>query len=156
MRITMIVLLCIAVLAGVLVGGGLSWSLTMGPKSGDVKKAGEMLTEMRQVVKGDSPGLTLLEQGMRGLRVIQFGGIALALIDIALLVLVFKRNSRGVLIGSIALIALTAITFLLKAPKEVDEGTFLIGNTLAVLALAAALFALAADRFGRRQAGAVA
>jgi hypothetical protein len=156
MRITMIVFLSIAVLAGVLAGGGLSWSLTMGPKSGDMKKAGELLSEMKQVAKADSPGLMMLEQGMRGLRVLQFGGIALALIDIALLVLVIKRNSRAVLIGSIALVALSAITFLLKAPKDVDDATYILGNTIAALALAPVLFALAADRFGRRKAGAAA
>lgn len=149
MRITMIVLLCIVVAAGALLGGGISWSLTAGPKAGDVKKSAELLSELKQVSKGNEPMLVMAEKVMRGLRVIQIGGAALALLDIILLVLVFKKNSKAIAIASGLAVILGIVFFVLGVPKELDDTAHLIGTVLGVLAVAPALFALAADKFKR-------
>jgi len=155
MRVTMIVFLCIVVVAGVLLGGGISWSLTAGPKAGDVTKSAELLKEMRQVAKGDAPGLVMLEKAMRGLRVVQIGGAALALLDIILLVVVFKKSSKAVMIVSGLAVVLGIVFFVLGVPKEVDDAAHLVGTVLGVLAVAPALFALGADKFKKPAPGGI-
>src|SRR5262245_35802554 len=149
MRITMIVLLCIVVVAGVLLGGGLSWSLTAGPRAADISKTSELLSEMKQVSKGNEPGLVMLEKALRGARVMQIGGAALAVLDILLLVLVFKKNTKAVVVGSGLVAILGIVFFVLGVPKELDESAHLVTTVMGALALAPALFALAADKFKR-------
>jgi len=145
----MIVLLSIVVAGGVLLGGGISWSLTAGPKSGDVKKSAELLSELKQVSKGNEPMLVMAEKAMRGLRVMQIGGAALALLDIILLVVVIKKNSKAVAIASGLAVILGIAFFVLGVPKELDDAAHLVSTVMGVLAVAPALFALGADKFKR-------
>jgi hypothetical protein len=149
MRIAMIVLLTLSVLGGVFAGGGLSWSLTAGPKSGDIKKADELMGELKKVAKGESPMLVAMEQDLRALRAIQYGGAALVVVNIALLVVVLKRKSRAIVIASAAAAVLAVAFFVLGAPKDLDDAAYTLGHVLGGLAAASAVLALAADRFGR-------
>jgi len=156
MRILFLVLLSIAVLVGAGLGGVSAWSATKGPMSekvADLAKAAEAAREVGKLTNqavmagksADEAG-SLIDKGLRAYRVVQFGGAAIALINIALLVLAIKRNARGILVvGGIGAVV-GIVCFALNPGRQIDEGMFYVLTLLGGSAIAAALFAYGAGR----------
>jgi hypothetical protein len=163
MRILFIVLSSICVLGGVFLGGAGAWSVTMGPMSKDVRTLAETVSAAKEIgkaagglkiVAGKTAGeaTSLLEKALVGYRFTQFGGAAIAVLNIVLLVLAIKRSSKPLLIAGGIGVALGIAAFVLTPSREIDEKLFFMNATLAVCVLGAALFAMLSDRLGARPA----
>jgi hypothetical protein len=78
--------------------------------------------------------------------VVQFGGAAIAVLNIVLLVLAIKRNGKGItVVGGIAAV-LGIVCFVLNPPKEVDDAMHLVISILAGSVILAAVLAFLAGR----------
>jgi hypothetical protein len=162
MRILCVVLLALAVLVGAALGGVTAWSATAGPMSERIARLADLVTKSKDVGKLGNVGLMkgmtmnegnrLLEQGLRGYRVAQFGGAAIAILDITLLVLVFMRRSKPVLVAAGLALAVGVVCFALTPSRAVDEALHTGLVILEGSVVSAALFAFLADRAGRRAA----
>ena len=87
---------------------------------------------------------------IRGYRVTQVGGLALAVLNVALLVLAVRRRARGTAIAAALAVAVAAVCFAVTPSKErSDEAIYLANCLLAGASGLAALLALAAARAGR-------
>ena len=73
----------------------------------------------------------LMRQGLRGYRTAQIGGAAVALLDIALLVLALKRRSRAILVTGGVALATGIACFLLTPARALDDTIFDINVILA-------------------------
>jgi hypothetical protein len=157
MRILFLVLLSIVVLVGVFLGGSGAWSATKGPMAEKMAKLAESaaaakemgkLTGNSAIVAGKTAGEAsgLLEQGLRGYKVIQFGGAAIALINVALLVLAIKRHAKGIMIVGGLGVVLGIVCFVLSPPKQIDDTMHMIISILGGSVILAALFAFLAGR----------
>jgi ABC-type cobalamin transport system permease subunit len=95
----------------------------------------------------------VIEQGLRGYRVIQFGGAAIAIINIALLVFALRRSKKILVVGAVG--AAVGVACVVLAPaRELDTTLHSIILALAISVVASALFAWVAGRAGARPADA--
>jgi hypothetical protein len=157
MRILFLVLLSIVVLVGAFLGGSGAWSATKGPMAEKMAKFAESaaaakevgkLTGDHAIVAGKTAGeaSSLMEQGLRGYKVIQFGGAAIALINIVLLVLAIKRNGKGIMVVGGLGVVLGIVCFVLSPPKQIDDTLHMIISILGGSVILAAVFAFLAGR----------
>jgi hypothetical protein len=167
MRILFLVLLTIVALVGIGLGGAGAWSYTIGPnrdKIAEVTKTAQeaealgVLMGKTELAKGQDVGSAadIMRQGLRGYRVMQVGGAAIALLNIVLIVLAVRRRSKAILIvGGIA-VGAGLTCFIATPPRALDFTMYGINVAVAGSAAASALFAWLADWAARRRAGAVA
>ncbi|HXU07187.1 MAG TPA: hypothetical protein VN903_39810 [Polyangia bacterium] len=159
MRILCLVLLSIVVVVGALLGGACAWSATMGPlkekrtqleeTAAATKEIGKLTGDLA-LVEGKSANQAgaLLQQGVRGYRVLQFGGGAIALINLALLVFAAGRRSKQILlVGGIGT-AIGVACIVLAPARRLDETLHSMILAIAISVIASALFAWLADRAG--------
>jgi hypothetical protein len=159
MRILLIVLLSIVVVASSLLGLAFSGSLTFGPASEKLRKASATLEQAKalpkgltQEIAGKKQGdlLAVMEGAIRAYRVTQVGGVAIAGLNIALLVLAIRRRAKGISIAAVLAVAAGAVCFVLTPPKDLgDEAIYFANSILAVSTVVVALLALIAGRVGR-------
>jgi hypothetical protein len=157
MRILFLVLLSIVVIAGVFLGATGAWSATKGPMSERMAKLAESAAAAKEVGKltgghaivagktADEAG-SLIAQGLRGYRVIQLGGAAIALINIVLLVFAIKRNGKGIMVVGGLGVVVGIVCFVLSPPKQIDDTLHMIISILAGSVILAALFSFLAGR----------
>jgi hypothetical protein len=157
MRILFLVLLSIVVVVGALLGAGGAWSAAMGPMKERKAKAEEAaaaaremgkLTGSHAIVAGKTAAeaTSLIEKGLRGFQVVQFGGAAIAVLNIVLLVLAIKRNGKGIMVVGAVAAVLGIVCFALNTPKEVDDAVHLVISILGGSVILAAVFAFLAGR----------
>jgi hypothetical protein len=159
MRILLIVLLSIVVVASSLLGLAFSGSLTFGPANEKLRKAVTTLEEAKALPKGlteeiagkkQGDLLAVMERAIRAYRVTQVGGVAIAGLNIALLVLAIRRRARGTAIAAVLAVAVGAVCFVLTPPKDLgDEAIYFANSFLAISTVLASLLALIASRIGR-------
>jgi hypothetical protein len=163
MRILSLVLLSIVVTVGALLGGAGAWSATKGPLGEKMAKLAEAaaatkelgkLTGDQAIVAGKSArdAGAAIEQGLRGYRVIQFGGAAIAVINIALLVFAIRRRSKQILVVGGVGAAVGVACVVLAPARELDTTMHSMILALAISVVASALFAWLAGRAGARPA----
>ena len=157
MRVLFLVLLSIVVLAGVLLGGSGAWSATKGPMSERMAKLAESAAAAKEVgkltgndaiVAGKTAGEagSLIEQGLRGYRVIQLGGAGIALLNIVLLVLAIRRHGKGIMVVGGLGVVVGIVCFVLAPPRQIDDTLHMIISILAGSVILAAVFAFLAGR----------
>jgi hypothetical protein len=163
MRILCLVLLSIVVVVGAVLGGACAWSATIGPMGEKMTKLSETaaatkelskLTGDHEIIAGKSAkdAGSMIEQGLRGYRVLQFGGAAIVLLNIALLVLAIRRSSQKILIAGAVATVVGVVCFVLAPARALDETMYGMIVALSISVISSALFAWLADRASARVA----
>src|SRR5262245_18745062 len=164
MRVVLIVLLSVVVVASSLLGLAFAGSITFGPAKEKVDNAVAALESAKSLPKGfveqyagkkQADMLPVFERAVRAYRVTQAGGVVIAGVNIALLVLAIRRRARGTSIAAGLAVAAAAIVFALTPARDLGDVAIYYANTLlAALTVLAALFALGASRVGRARVAA--
>jgi hypothetical protein len=160
MRILCLVILFITALVGALVGGGAGVSGTVGPlkeriatmekTAGEARELGKLTGKMELAGgKNASEASDLVASGVRGYKMAVFGGAAIAIINIALIVLAIRRRSKQILIVGGIGAALGIAIFALTPPRMLDDTLYAINVVLVISVVGSALFAFLADKTGK-------
>ena len=150
MRILMLVFLWIAAVVGVLLGGGIGGFTLFGPDAKDLRQSAEIISTWRQNAKNlgadGEKELAGLEEKLAIAHTYSYGGIAVALVSLALLISVLAKKSGAVsVLAGIGLLLAIALVVIVPTTKE-KKGILGFSVPMAV----AALCGFGADR--KRQA----
>ena len=149
MRILLLVFLWISSIVGILIGGGLGAFTLFGPDAKEMSQATDMVSTWRKNAKGlDADGekeLAGLEEKILTARVYAFGGMAVAVLCLALLIAVLAKKGGVPVLAGLGLLTAIALEVLAPSAKE-KKG--IIGES-APMAVAA-LCGFGADRMRRK------
>ena len=152
MRILMLVFLWIAAVVGILLGGGIGGFTLFGPDAKDLRQSAEIISTWRQNAKNlDANGekeLAGLEAKVTIAHTYSYGGIAIALVSLALLITVLAKKSGAVpVLAGIGILLAIALVVIIPSTKE-KKGILALSVPMAV----AALCGFGADRARRAAA----